>query len=122
MRPAAVLSLLCLVAACGGGPREDPLPRQAVLRWNDVMTVEILAVYDVMEHHVDADPEITHTIEAKVLEGPQRYLGKTLFLPYDEWATGAEAPNRGQTVTLMPSQWVAPSNASRGAPDPRWQR
>ena len=122
MRPFVPCILACLLIACGGGPRQDPLPRKAVLRWNQPMTVEVLQVYDVMHYHVDADPEVTHTMEVKVVEGPPKYVGKTLFLPYDEWATGQEPPAEGSLETIMPSQWVAPSPNSRGAPDPRWQR
>lgn len=121
MRAFVPCILACLLFACGG-PREDPLPRRAVLKWNDVMTVKVVTVWDVMHHHVDADPEVTHTMEVLVQEGPAKYVGQTLFLPYDMWATGQEPPPKGSIETIMPSQWVAASPNSRGAPDPRWQR
>jgi len=116
-----ILASLLILSACSG-PREDPLPRRGVMQWNDVMTVEVVKVWDVMQYHVEADPEVTHTMEVTVQEGPAQYVGKTLFLPYDSWATGSEPPHKGAVETIMPSQWVTKSAGSRGAPDPRWQR
>jgi hypothetical protein len=117
--------LLCILALClvsCGGPREDPLPRQAVLRWNEVVTVRVVKVWDVMQYHVDADPEVTHTMEVEVQDGPPRYAGKTLFLPYDQWAVGQPPPVKDAVETIMPSQWVTPSRESRGIPHPNWKR
>ena len=98
------------------------MPLRYAAKWNDPMTVEVVAVWDVIEYHVNASPQVTHTMEVTVQEGPAKYVGKTLFLPYDSWAVGKKPPTKGSVVTMMPSQWVSPDPTSRGAPHPGWDR
>lgn len=115
------LTLLTLIGC--GGPREDPVPRGYALKWHDVMTVKVIKTWDLVQTHVDTHPAITHVLEVEVLEGPPRYQGKILFLPFDTWATGVrEPPSKGAVETIMPSQWVTQSRSSRGAPTPSWGR
>lgn len=123
MRLRTVLPLLCLLLSACGGPRQDPLPRAHALRWDQVMTVRVVETWDLVEHHVDTHPAVTHVVEVVVVDGPDRFLDRTLFLPFDAWAVGVEEPPaRGTETTIMPSQWVRRSRSSRGAPVPDWNR
>jgi len=122
-RIALVLCATLLLPTACGGPRQDHVPHGYAQRWDEVLTVEVLETWDLVKRHVDAAPQVTHLIEVEVLEGPSKYQGRTLVLPFDAWAVGQrEAPPVGTVHTIMPSQWVRPNRESRGRPAPRWRR
>ena len=122
MRGCLLLFAILVLAGCGG-PRGDSVPRGYALQWYDPMTVKIIKTWDMVIYHKDVDPQVSHLIEVKVLEGPSQYVGQELMLPFDKWAVGvSEPPPRGTIQTIAPAQWVRPNPNSRGAPAPGWGR
>jgi len=97
-------------------------PRGDRRSWPLRISVEVVDTWDLMKHHTDTVPQVTHVIEVVIQEGPPKYQGKTFTLPYDEWATGKQPPPKGSVQVMTAASWVKPRPESRGAPHPDWQR
>jgi len=127
MRRLAVLLASTLALAACFSPRGERISRRYAADWHDVLTVEILDSYDLVKNHLpSAEPELTHMIQVLVLDGPDRWVGKTLLLPYDGWALGINdvkrPPAAGNQELVVPSKWVRENREGRGVPHPVWKR
>ena len=87
------------------------MSRQFALQWDDLLTVEVLKVHDrMLKCHVRTAPHLSHLVEVRVIEGPSRYLGRTIILPYDNYEAESRAPpDSGEIVSVIPSTWVRDS-------------
>ena len=53
-----------------------------------------MIVHDLMKCHVATAPHLSHLVEVEVIEGPQKYLGKKLILPFDNYEAAERTPPR----------------------------
>lgn len=108
---------LLICAACARKPQGTQISRALALRWQEPMTIRVLYVYDRMRVHLPGwDPEVSHVVDVRVLEGPERWQDRTLALPFDNWAVSGPLPRQGDTLTISPALWVMRSRENRGIP------
>jgi hypothetical protein len=116
-----ILALSLLLTACGG-PSSRVVPRERALNLAQPMQMEVLKVYDGLQH--SRDPHVSHLVEVRILggaagsQGAVGVIGETLTFPYDEWMTGSEPPDAGSVVVAAPADWVRKSAGSKGTASP----
>lgn len=102
---------------CGCRIDQPHVSRQQAMVWDDLLTVRVIKVHDLMKCHVSTAPHLSHLVEVQVIEGPQQYLGRTLILPFDNYeATERTPPEADTEVSVIPAMWV---RCSRKATDYR---
>lgn len=85
----------------------------------DPMTVEVIQSWDLIEYATRADPNVSHLIEVRVIQGPSQYEGEVITLPYDSFSVGPNIPANGSEMVMMPAMWLRPAGAAMGRPGRR---
>jgi hypothetical protein len=99
------LSALLLLAGCTS-PRSPQVSRDQAIKWHEQMELRVVRHWDALRH--SRDPHLSHLVEVEYVSGTSKTLkvGERFVLPYDRWAMGEDPPPPGESLMLMPSQWV----------------
>lgn len=102
--------LLCCtilaLAACGDGPRQSVLDPAFAKRDKRALRIKVVKIYDNFSKDYCDSPRISQVVDVDVLEGPPELLGKSLSLPYDDFALGAPPPKEDEEVVMSPADWI----------------
>ena len=110
-----VLGLTLFLGGCGCRLDQPHVTRQQALAWDDLLTVRVVKVHDLMKCNVSTAPHLSHLVEVEVIEGPSKYLGRKIILPFDNYeAPTRTPPEAGDEVSVIPSTWVSGGRSRRG--------
>jgi hypothetical protein len=113
LRIGAVACVGLLLVSCGG-PRL--MTKQEALRDNRVMRLKIVKVLSNDRFEQTTEFNISHVIEADVLEGPEELIGKPIKLPFDKFFVAEPPPQKGDVVLITPADWVKRRDDGRQRP------
>lgn len=116
MRMPAILVILTLLLSGCDGPRQAMLPRAEAMHDERVMRLQVVHVYDNKDRDYTDEFNISHVIDADVLDGPPELVGKPLALPYDLFFVAKPPPVVGEIVVTSPAAWVNRNKAGKARP------
>jgi hypothetical protein len=110
----STLTCVGLVLVSCGGPRL--MTKQEALRDDRVMRLKIVKVHSNDRFEQTTEFNISHVIEADVLEGPEEMIGKPIKLPFDKFFVAEPPPQEGDVVLTTPADWVKRREDGRQRP------
>lgn len=109
-----VCSCLMLGGCFNRGPDTPLVTHEQARTLRDPWRMKIVRIWDGVQY--SRDPNTTHLVEARVLDGAAQVQGRIFTFPYDAWSVGKEPPARGTTIMASPYDFIRVHADSHGAP------
>lgn len=97
-----------MAVLCGGcnATRGKIVPKAEAMHDQRVMQLRIVTVLDNSALDHTREFNVSHVIDADVLDGPKELIGKPIVLPYDQFYVAKPPPQVGDIVVTTPAAWV----------------